>query len=380
MAVNGKRLKMKLLKPDYNNSLINISQSLLKYYNLKFSYQTIEIIDQALSNNPKHVMLILLDGLGYQILKKHLDEDSLLIQHLKAKLTSVFPPTTVAATNALLSGLPPISSGYLGWVQYNIETSTNTVVFTNQDFYNPNHILTESFRDKHLKYEDIFDQIKRLNPKLNVYKLFPDFVLNGYTSFHDQVDKLIQISKDELPSLSYCYWTEPDSTMHRYGPNSVEASEIIKKLDSDYQKLINNIKDDTLVMVIADHGMVEVTPNYSLLNSDLLESFKILPSIEPRAMTVFIRKDADQKFIDYFNKYLSNKFLLMNKVELFKSGLLGVGIKHRKIDSCLGDYILIAKSNEYFIMTPSDAFKYKRQGLTAEEMEIPLILFYKSKK
>ena len=96
--------------------------------------------------------------------------------------------------------------------------------------------------------------------------------------------------------------------------------------------------------------------------------------------SVFIRDEAHQEFLDYYHKNLKDKFILMTKSEIFYENLLGFGKKHPKLDSFIGDYILIAKSDEYFMMSLLDKFKGHHAGLTEEEIEIPLILFYKPKK
>ena len=41
-----------------------------------------------------------------------------MIDHQRFDMEAVYPPTTVAATTALLSGKYPIETGWLGWTQY----------------------------------------------------------------------------------------------------------------------------------------------------------------------------------------------------------------------------------------------------------------------
>ena len=66
----------------------------------------------------KHIIYVLLDGLGLNVVKKHLSKDDALRKYCLKGISSVFPPTTVAATNAVLSATPPIVNGHIGWVQY----------------------------------------------------------------------------------------------------------------------------------------------------------------------------------------------------------------------------------------------------------------------
>ena len=103
--------------PDYNNSIMNVSNSILKYYGVKTNYNGIDILDKKLENEYNHIIYILLDGMGSNIVKKLLKKSDGLRRYMRKEITSVFPPTTVAATDAVISGVPPITNGHLGWVQ-----------------------------------------------------------------------------------------------------------------------------------------------------------------------------------------------------------------------------------------------------------------------
>ena len=120
--------------PNYERSILNISQSILKAYGLEVKYATIQEIDSVLKTKPKHVMFILLDGLGTNILEQNLPSSAALRKQQITKLTSIFPPTTVAATTAFLSGQLPRTNGHISWMQYDKETDINTVIFRNEDY------------------------------------------------------------------------------------------------------------------------------------------------------------------------------------------------------------------------------------------------------
>jgi len=103
---------------DYNNSLLALIASVQKHYGVPTSHKTLKTLDDLLEKNYKNVVVMLFDGLGTAVLKKHLPEEAFLRRHLKETISSVFPPTTVAATVTLGSGLSPIEHGWLGWSLY----------------------------------------------------------------------------------------------------------------------------------------------------------------------------------------------------------------------------------------------------------------------
>ena len=98
---------MKLLYPDYNNCIANLACSVLKYFGAQAPNKTLAMADELFKNQYKNVVVLLLDGMGRNIIEKNLDSDGFFRSNLKGIYTSVFPPTTVSATTSIDSGLFP---------------------------------------------------------------------------------------------------------------------------------------------------------------------------------------------------------------------------------------------------------------------------------
>lgn len=366
---------MKITYPDYQNSIMNLIQSVLAYYQVDTKYSTLKEADSILNKDFRHVFVILLDGMGMNILGK-LPKTSGLRKYLKKEITSVFPPTTVAATDAVLSGLPPYANGYIGWTQYFKKEDVNFVVFRNIDYYHPDEVLKENLRDKYLNYETIFQKIQKVSPDIQTFELFPDFRPDGFDCFDGQVDKMIEISMQKQRTFTYTYWTEPDATAHDYGVDSPETEAIINALNNSFDRLIAQINSDSLVFVIADHGLVDVEGIPIMQNKELLDCLVREPSLEPRACNFFVKENKKEDFLSLFNKSYGDKFLLLSKDELEQERLLGDGIKHPMLDDFLGDYIAIA-IDKYMFSLNDHLFRAHHAGLTKDEMMVPLIIFAK---
>ena len=157
---------MEIKYPDFSNCLVNIASSLKRHFNpkLELEYPSIELIDNLIKDKKK-VVLILLDGMGVNILKGNLDEDSFLRSHMVGEATSIFPPTTVAATNALLTGVLPGENGWFGWQQYFKENNHHYVMFKDIDYF------TEEALDSNvkLKYVNRHQFGEDLGVKYNVF-------------------------------------------------------------------------------------------------------------------------------------------------------------------------------------------------------------------
>lgn len=362
-----------MIKIDYKNSLINLTASLLNHYNCFPEYKTLHNIDEYLKRDYNHVILIVLDGLGVNIINNNLTEEQLLRQNIKQTISSVFPPTTVAATNAILSGKPPFASGYVGWAQYNKYEDAHVIVFKNEDYYNHKNILSTNLKEEMLSYENMLEKIKHKNNDLHVELLFPSFHEKGYETFDDQLNRLLMITKKKK-SFSYCYFDEPDITVHKSGISGTRTKRIVNKLNESYERFLKEISDDVLVILTADHGLIDVEPVELYKFNDLKNTFRKKPSLESRALTFFIKEEEKDLFEELFDKYFQPGFLLLTKEELYETELLGYGVKHQYLDSFIGDYVAISTSNKMIQLKKGKPFKAHHAGLTKEELEVPIIV------
>ncbi len=360
------------MKPNYNHCIMNLIASIEKHYGYQSDFQSLEVIDKLLIGK-KHIFLILLDGLGNVIIKNNLPSSSFIRENQVDVLSSVFPPTTVAATTAVLSNKLPGETGWLGWHQYFTEVDHDIVMFRNEDYYTYEKL--DIAVEKILPYECFFSKYKDINTNI----LFPSFRKDGYLHFSDQVEKMIEISKQTIPSFTYAYWNEPDYSMHEFGCYDEKIKEITKQLSFDLNKLNDNLDNDSLVMVIADHGLIDSEFIYLSEYPDIMACLIKLPSIESRCATFAVK---DKKtFTDLFQKYFGKWFELYTKDEFLKSGYLHN--KTTKVKPFIFDYVAVAIDKYGFdIFNDPNGFKMRatHAGATYNELEVPLIVFPISRK
>ncbi len=368
---------MKIIFPNYQNSIMNVSNSILKNYGITTKYSSIPFLDEQLSKNYNHIIYILLDGMGVNIIKKFLKKDDALKKFMAKEITSVFPPTTVAATNAVLSGVPPIVNGHLGWVQYFEKEDIDLIVFQNTDFYNNENIPKEDLRAKYLSYKRLGEQIKAKNPDIITNEFFPSFIENGSNSFKEEIEKVLLVTHNTDKSFNYLYWTQPDLVQHQTGIYSNDTKTILTDLNQDFTELIENIEDDTIVICIADHGLTNIKPLSLFENEELMTLLKRRPSIEPRAINFFVKDAALKRFKPLFNQAYSKYYKLYSKDEILASKLFGDGEKHQLIDTFLGDYIAIAIDKYMFSLNNEKSYLAHHAGMSEDEMIVPLIIYSK---
>ena len=364
-------------KPDYNHSILNVSRSFLKAYDCYHLNDTNQILDAYLDKGYRHVVYMLLDGLGVNVLKKHLNRNDFFRKQLKDQITSVFPPTTVAATNTVLSAQPPYVTGYVGWTQFFKTEDMHAMVFLDTDYYTGKK-APYSLREKYLSYTPITQQIGNHHPNVFTSELFPSFVPNGSKTITEHIDKLKDIIKNHEASFTYVYWTEPDLSQHEFGIGHEKIKTIIKSLNDQVKALTESFDHDVLLVIIADHGLIDVESIDLLEDQQLLSYLTQMPSLEPRATSFNVHKKDQDAFEKHFNRLYKRYFKLYSKKALYESQLLGNGDKHVMLDDFIGDYVAIAHKKYMFGLSKGKPFKAHHAGLSDQELRVPLIIYAKN--
>lgn len=357
----------KVVKPDFNNSLLNLIATIKHHYNLDSEFEDLIEVRDAIKNK-KHIVLLLLDGMGKSILDKNLSASSFLNKNIKKVITSVFPPTTVAATTSLNSGIAPNQSGWVGWQQYFKEINRFVVLFQNKDYYTNENIEFDVVK-KYIPYKPLVEEIREKG--YETYELYPAFKENGFTNFKDMCDKINEICNKDESSYTYAYWDKPDFLLHEYGCNNDIIKNNLEDLNKTIEKLVLNLPKDSIVLVTADHGLVDVEPILLPFYPKVMKYVKKPIALEPRSSVFYVKNK--NKFRIEFNKAFGEWFDLYSLEEFSKSNYMYGNID--KVKEYLGDFIAIAKDKYYFVNeeNPSFIFKGHHAGTTEEEMYVPLI-------
>ena len=110
-----------------------------------------------------------------------------------------------------------------------------------------------------------------------------------------------------------------------------------------------------------------------------MECLVRLPSIEPRALNLFVKEEKRKEFELAFHKAFGNDFLLLTKKEVYETKLFGDGTPHKNVDEMLGEYLAVGITDLTVFHTKNEADKFKgvHAGYTKDELEIPLIVIEK---
>lgn len=369
---------MKIVYPDYDRSILSTLCSLTGYFGVKLDYPPLAELEPLLATRPAHVMLLLLDGMGCFPMETALEEDSYLRSHRVATVTSIFPPTTAAATTAYYCGKSALESGWLGWHLHMKEFATDVVAFWRKAYYTGKSVDGPYPAAELIPYQTVFDRLKGRCHTHTLYA-FDSYSEHGadfrhrVSSFEDVARVLEAISRGDGPSFTIAYWNQPDAAMHRYGVRSKEATAQFRALDGQIARMRDRLRD-TLLVITSDHGLIDTTEAVDVSKlPPLMEPLVIPPSIEPRASAFYVKRHRRAAFEAAFEQLCGEDFLLLSREEVLSSGLFGRGAQHPKFDDFIGDYLGVATGTRYFAFSlpgapPGDRLIGQHAGLTQEEM------------
>lgn len=380
-------MSQETLLPDYNHSILNMVSSILKNFNVEDTHSTLPELDKILEKNYKNIVLLILDGMGENVLKAA-SPNGTFINHQQNTITSVYPCTTTAALTTYYSGKTPIETGWIGWSQYFKEYGRTIDMLPYVDSYTKESVPRDNFDVyKLLNYTTTYEQIMEASPNVNTYEIKPAHCETKTEqcihihSLKGLCNSIETLCKNSEQKYVFAYFDSPDNINHKYGCDSEETKKFILEAEDLIQNLTQNLANsDTLILISADHGHNNINKNISALNLNGLEEYYTMPPcLEPRFVSFWIKNDKKEYFEAKFKEMYKDEFILYTKSEFLATNLMGTGTQHRKIDDFLGDYIAIAISDTSINLgTYLSKPKIKLSdhcGLTRNEMEVPFIVY-----
>ena len=126
-------------------------------------------------------------------------------------------------------------------------------------------------------------------------------------------------------TLVYLYWGEVDKTGHVHGSGSFEWGEQLGAVDGAVRALVARLRSDTLVVVTADHGMVDVPFEQRI---DLARDAELAAGVrhvggEPRAVQLYCRPGAAADVAATWRARLGERATVLLRDEAVGAGWFG---------------------------------------------------------
>jgi hypothetical protein len=213
----------------------------------------------------KHAVMILIDGLQYQKLINLIEQGELPFFSQFGEIPqglTVYPPITPASTAALLTGAPPHLNGVYG---YGFRSTEMKTLF---DLAVENNLSVTAVEGYGLSFN-----LRNANVILS-----GDRDGDGRTDDNVLTNSL-EIIQAEMPDVLFIHFHDVDDLGHSFGPDSAEYEAAIIQVDDYLSQIYQALPSNTVIAILADHGMQKDTETNGGNHGQLTPSAMIIPII-----------------------------------------------------------------------------------------------------
>ena len=381
------------MQPDYRGGgIVNLMSSLRRVLGAPDNdYPVLAPVDLIERLGDRSVVLLVIDGLGFNHLRDG-DKARSLNQHLACSLTSVFPSTTASAITTYLTGLAPQQHGLVGWHTYFKEIDS---VFTPLPFVprdpaeTPSPNLTPASLFDHTPlFEQLDLPTHSVSPAAIAHSPFNRFhcapaTIHPYQTVPELFETLATIcQRARQQQFTYAYYPAIDFLSHLHGSMSAEVASDLKALDHRFERFLEEIDGtDTTVLVTADHGFVDPSPEQKIDLADYPEIARALAKPlcgEPRVAYCYVKSGQEERFETLVAAQLGGKVRLFPSEQLVQDEYFGLGAAHPGLADRTGDFTLVMES-EHMLKDwlPGEKrfdFQGVHGGVSETEMLVPLCI------
>lgn len=328
----------------------------------------------------RHVVVVLLDGLGHFQLAARKGHAPFLRSIESGVVTAGFPTTTAASLSLFGTGLPAGRTGMSGYTARNPRTGQLANLISWEGAYRAEEwqpmpsLLAEADREGFT--------VTTLGKRTFAGSGLTHAVLRGgqfigAEHLADRIDVALGIATQ--PGVSYCYWGEIDAAGHRHGWQSDQWVAALEDADRELRRLADGLPRDSVMVVTADHGMVDVpgAPRWDVGETPALAQDIELVAGEPRALHLHVHESDVAAVAERWRGVLGDDAVVLTRLEAETAGLFGtISLEAR---DRIGD-IVVAMAGRATVV---DSRIQSRQSmsligmhgsLTPEELQVPLLL------
>ncbi len=331
--------------------------------------------------------MVLVDGLGAALLKRKGAHAPFLRSVLNTSssyrtLTSAFPSTTASSLASLGTGVEPGLHGMVGYDVLDPDQDKVVNLLGNWDS------AVDPLRWQN--QQTVFERLAGVLPTATIS--LPKFANSPMTqaalrgsrfipaaTVHARTAAAAELLTAEKQVLLYFYWSELDKAGHRYGADSREWEYELEELDAAMRRLAQQLPPDTLLLLTADHGMIDVPESARI---DYSAEPELIAGVrhtggEPRLVQLYLEPDADvERLRSAWLKTWGTQVTVCTRQEAIAAGYFGT--VRPEVLPRIGDLLIAAREPMAFYDTrrvrPTAMEVIGQHGsLTKAEREIPLL-------
>lgn len=329
------------------------------------------------------VCVVLVDGLGYSNLAERAGHAPFLRRRLtdSTPLTSTFPSTTATAMGTFGVALPPGRTGMLGYTVRDPATGGlgNLVSWTGLPPARQWQRETTVFERLVAAGADVTS----IGPARFAGSGLTEAALRGPTyAAAESLAARVDATVDALrrPGVAYLYWGDVDKAGHHHGWGSWQWGDALAELDAELGRLARSLPRDTVLVVTADHGMVDVdrSQRWDVGTDAVLGAGVALVAGEPRALHLHLEPDVDATLVaDRWRDTLGSAAVVVTRDAATSDGWFGDVAEH--VLPVIGDVVVAMTGRATVVdsrtQTPASLDLVGVHGsLTRHEMLVPCLV------
>ena len=358
------------------------------------------------------VVLFLIDGFGWRFFEKFQEAPFLKTAARLGKvekLTSQFPSTTAAHITTLHTGMPVGEHGIFEWYYYEptLDAVIAPLLFSfsgtpQRDTLKP----TGAKPHKLSPNTSIYPALKRQGVTVTGFQhreytpsTYGEVVMHGIktTGYKTLPEALVNLAEALAKSVAPAYFTlyndKIDGISHEYGPDSPQTTAEIQAflwmMENIFQKALTGSHKKILFMLTADHGQSETDPQTTVyLNRDPrfagIEKFirtnrqgeLLVPGGSARDFFLYIQPGLVDEAQAFLAARLEGQAEVRKVADLMSEGYFGP-LLSPQFCARAGDLVILPYRYESVWWYEKNKYEQKYHGhhggLTAQEMEIPLL-------
>jgi Type I phosphodiesterase / nucleotide pyrophosphatase len=339
------------------------------------------------------VCLLLVDGLGWELLRASPESAPFLNSIAREPLTTGFPATTAASLSSLAIGVPPGEHGLVGYTMAlpGYERAFNTLTWSlygvgpRVDLVD--RLVPESFQPVPTLAERAAAagvRIHHLGPAFHEWSGLTRAIGRG-ERFHP-ADSLEAVAEGALRLLhaprafAFGYHPRLDAAGHVRGVASPSWKDELVAVDQAARLLAEQLPTDTLLVISGDHGMVDLRPEERLDLADhpeLAAGVRILGG-EARARYVGTEPGATGDVLSAWRSRLGDRMWVWTREEAIATGIFGPRVSDRARER-MGDIVAAAYGLVGIVERNVDPAQARLNGhhgsLTPAEQLVPLLVY-----
>lgn len=328
-----------------------------------------------------HAVVVLIDGLGHHQLDARRGHAPFLRSTESAVVTAGFPTTTATSLALFGTGRAAGATGMTGYTAHNPRTgeAANLVSWEGADepeTWQREPSLLAAAHGAGLAVVSLGKRRFAGSGLTRAALAGGEFV--GAEPLAHRVDEAI--ARARRPGLTYLYWGEIDATGHQHGWQSDPWVAALEDVDQELRRLRSRLPRGAVMVVTADHGMVDTTgaPRWDVAAVPELARGVRLVAGEPRALHLHVDDATVAKEVaDRWRAVLGDHAAVLTRAEAVALGLFGPVVPH--VEGRIGD-VVVAMAGRATVVdsrTQSDqamALIGVHGSLTRDELVVPLLV------